>query len=84
MVRFTFPAPPEGDVRVAGTFNDWQPESAAMAYRPAEEVHAVRLPPDRGGRYEYTFVVNGRWCLDPECDEVSANAYGSLNSVIRT
>ncbi len=83
-VRFTFPAPPERDVGVAGTFNDWQPETAAMAYRSEEDVHEVRLPLDRGGRYEYTFVVDGRWCIDPECDEVSANAFGSLNGVIRT
>jgi hypothetical protein len=34
------------------------------------------------GRYEYKFVINGVWCLDPECPEWVANNYGSLNSVV--
>lgn len=44
------------------------------------------LPP---GRYEYKFVVDGKWCCDPGCDDGTyqsddcvANEYGTKNRVI--
>ena len=35
------------------------------------------------GHYEYKYVVNGTWCVDPQCDDWRANDHGSLNSVLQ-
>jgi hypothetical protein len=34
------------------------------------------------GRYEYKFVINDVWCIDPSTSEWMPNNMGSLNSVI--
>ncbi|MBI3875935.1 MAG: glycoside hydrolase family 13, partial [Verrucomicrobia bacterium] len=33
------------------------------------------------GRYEYLFVVDGRWLSDPGADEAVPNRFGGWNSV---
>lgn len=35
------------------------------------------------GEYQYRFVVNGEWCVDPGNGDRVANDLGSLNSVVR-
>ena len=37
------------------------------------------LPP---GRYEYKFVIDGKWKIDPRAHQFSPNSFGTLNSVI--
>ena len=68
-------------VYVCGDFNDWQPTSLRMIGSPDAGLWEKRLvlPP---GRHEYKFVVDGLWCVDPECPEWSPNGHGSLNSVV--
>jgi 1,4-alpha-glucan branching enzyme len=34
------------------------------------------------GRYQYKFVVDGKWTHDPNARENVTNEHGSLNSVI--
>ena len=36
----------------------------------------------RSGQYEYRFVVDGRWCEDPQAGQRTANPYGGFNSVL--
>jgi len=40
----------------------------------------ILLPP---GQYEYKFVINGAWCVDPECADWVQNSLGTLNSLRR-
>ena len=84
---FSCHAPEAGAVSVAGTFNDWDPTASPLTRR-ADGTWATTLdlPP---GQYEYKFVVDGRWCCEPGCEEPSGgcpkcvpNPFGSMNRVV--
>jgi chromosome partitioning protein len=68
-------------VRLAGTFNDWQPDAGVLLERHDDGswTKFVPLPP---GRYEYKLVVDGRWVSDPLNPEAVPNDAGSTNSVV--
>ena len=79
-VIFDYYAPRAGEVSVLGDFNDWDMKA-----------HPMRKDPDglwqkiiylRPGRYEYLFVVDGRWCSDPRNPKRCRNCFGSENNVI--
>ena len=79
-VKFEHRAEPGSDVYIVGSFNDWNPmqarlhdESGAGCYRVS-----LALAP---GRYEYKFVVNGQWRIDPKCQDPIVNRYNTLNGV---
>jgi chromosome partitioning protein len=69
------------EVRIAGDFNDWVPDSGVFL-----EVHDdgawTKFVPLRPGRYEYKLVVNGRWVSDPLNPRQVPNDSGSTNSVL--
>lgn len=66
---------------VAGTFNNWDPTDKSLKYSPKHASYrATMLLP--AGTYEYKFVVDGEWQVDPSCDQWTTNEYGTLNSVI--
>lgn len=74
-------------VFLAGTFNAWEPEATPMR-RNAKGLWTARLPL-APGRYEYKFVVDGRWCCEPgreddatHSSDTVPNAFGTLNRVI--
>ncbi|MDF1556388.1 MAG: glycogen-binding domain-containing protein [Deferrisomatales bacterium] len=78
---FEITATPGSEVCVAGSFNGWDPTATPLTDKGSNGLYrrAVLLPP---GRYEYKFVVNGTWCVDPDCTDWQANELGSLNSVL--
>jgi 1,4-alpha-glucan branching enzyme len=80
-VVFRFTGEPGSGVYVAGTFNDWNGEKQKLSDKSGQGDYSVTvlLPP---GRYEYKFVVNGVWCVDPRCSDWVPNTFGSLNSVV--
>ena len=78
-ISFELWAEPGSDVFVAGTFNGWDPTGKRMTYKDGVYAVTAYLPP---GRYEYKFVVDGTWVLDPECPHAVPNDQGTLNSVV--
>lgn len=67
-------------VCVAGSFNQWKPESTPlMAMGEGRWVGALTLQP---GRHEYLFVVDGQWLPDPNAKESVQNPFGGKNSVL--
>ena len=80
-VVFSIEADAGYDVYVAGSFNDWNPAQHKLVDDKGEGIYSIelRLAP---GDYEYKFVVNGTWCVDPNCKEWVANSLGTLNSVL--
>lgn len=78
-VKFSLQAEPGSEVYVAGSFNGWNPKKNKLKLREKAYETAILMEP---GRYEYKFVVNGVWCVDPMCAEWEPNELGSLNSVI--
>lgn len=74
-------------VRLAGTFNDWNPDSIPMK-RTREGKWSARLDLP-AGRYEFKFVVDGQWCCEPDCEaehrgcpKCVPNEHGTMNRVL--
>ena len=80
-VKFQIKAETGKVVSVAGTFNNWNPEESRLKEKGKTGVYTAALSLSKG-RYEYKFIIDGAWCVDPECPEWVPNNYGSLNSVI--
>ncbi|MEI6970992.1 MAG: glycogen-binding domain-containing protein [bacterium] len=78
-IKFAIKAQPGSEVYVTGTFNGWNPKKNKLALKAGLYSGTILLPK---GRHEYKFVVDGIWCVDPECQEWVPNGMGSLNSVI--
>jgi 1,4-alpha-glucan branching enzyme len=79
-VCFELVQPDAKTVCVAGSFNDWKPETAPLA-----QVGNGRWVGDlavKPGRYEYLFVVDGQWLPDPNAKESVENPFGGKNSII--
>jgi 1,4-alpha-glucan branching enzyme len=86
ITTLTCRAPDAHSVQVAGTFNAWKPSLLAKSAGGNWSI-AVPLPP---GRHEYKFIVDDKWCCDPDrgdsskaiCPHCVPNAFGTMNRVI--
>ena len=79
-VAFTINAAADVPVFLAGTFNSWDPESIRLEGK--DGVYAVELDLAPGS-YEYKFIVNGFWTMDPDpARDWVPNGLGTLNSVV--
>ena len=80
-VTFSFPDTyGAGIVQLAGDFNDWDPEKIALIKNG--EGDWVAEYPLRTGNYQYKYVVDGRWVLDPRNGQQVQTDGGEVNSVI--
>jgi 1,4-alpha-glucan branching enzyme len=80
-VTFRFKTEADSDVRLVGSFNNWDPENRAMSRKNGDGVYSATLLLTPG-RHEYKFVVNGEWQCDPACPHWVQNELGTLNSVV--
>src|SRR5262245_24118130 len=72
--------PDAHEVFVAGSFNNWNPSTTPLTnIGRGRWVKELSLAP---GRYEYQFVVDGRWMPDRQAEELTFNELGELNSVL--
>ena len=79
-VRFDLFAPEASSVCVAGNFNNWNPQASPLRPMQAGKWRLpMRLPP---GKYEYRFLVDGRWRPDPAARHQVTNFCGTMNSVL--
>jgi 1,4-alpha-glucan branching enzyme len=78
-VTFSIKANAESNVSVAGSFNDWSDTKTQLKTKSGLFSKSMLL---ERGRYEYKFVVDGTWMVDPACADWAPNGHGSLNSVI--
>lgn len=80
-ITFSIASTPGLPVYVAGTFNNWDPESIPLVEKDGVYSVTLTLEP---GEYEYKFIVNGFWTMDPDPSrEWRANGLGTLNSVVK-
>ncbi|MEW6088118.1 MAG: glycogen-binding domain-containing protein [bacterium] len=78
-VIFHLDAPDANDVLLTGDFNSWNEAGLKMKKNQNGKWSVeVNLEP---GKYEYKFIVDGRWWTDPLNTETVTNSFGSLNSV---
>ncbi len=74
-------AQPAKAVRVVGSFNEWDQEQGRMQKGKNNEWRKrMNLQP---GRYEYKFIVDGDWQVDPDAAECVTNSFGTINSVLQ-
>jgi len=77
-VLFIMPAIEAQSVTVVGSFNDWEATPLSDENSDGIWTKSISLPP---GRYEYAFVIDGRWWgQDPLADEY-VRSFGEYNSV---
>ncbi|MDP2321307.1 MAG: glycogen-binding domain-containing protein [Acidobacteriota bacterium] len=78
-VQFRLDAPDATDVRLAGSFTDWQ--SRYELHQTAAGIWTITLPLSLGV-HDYAFVVDGqRWLADPYAQHVD-DGFGGMNSRI--
>ena len=70
-VKFSCHAPKAKAVFVAGTFNGWKPDAAALRPHPPNGTWIVTLPLPPG-RHECKFVVDGRITT---CSSITRSAF---------
>ncbi len=81
-VQFSVHCAPGSSVFVAGSFNHWDAAAKPLKERHGDGVFTgtCMLTP---GTYEYKYVINGEWTVDPGNPNFVVNALGTLNSVIQ-
>jgi len=78
-VQFRLDAPDAMDVRLAGSFTNWQPRYELHQASPG--VWTITVPLS-AGVHDYVFVVDGqRWVADPYAQKVD-DGFGGVNSRI--
>lgn len=79
-ITFEYFAPEAREVTLAGSFNGWSTTGTALKKdRTGRWRISLDLQP---GRYEYRYLVDGKWQNDQNNNKCVRNAYGSQNSVI--
>ena len=79
--QFFFHAPEATSVKIVGNFNNWIPAESSNMERKENGtwIKNFFLEP---GRYQYRFVVDGKWVEDNNNTKFVDNAFGGKNSVI--
>jgi 1,4-alpha-glucan branching enzyme len=79
-ITFTLNNPNAEEVVLVGDFNNWNNKKDQMKkYEAGVWKKMVMIPP---GRYEYKFLVDGQWMLDPNNDQKCSNCFGSYNNIL--
>lgn len=73
--------PEAKNVQVAGDFSNWEPIENVMVQQKGDKIWkgTVHLKP---GRYQYKFIVDGKWKIDPYNPEVATSDMGVSNSLL--
>jgi hypothetical protein len=66
---------------VSGTFNNWNERELPMQ-QDRDGVWRARLELPIGQRYEFRYVIDGRWQTDYHADGFTENNFGSHNSLV--
>ncbi len=80
--EFKFFADGAKEIFVAGDFNNWESDSKDHRMRKYKDNVWKKKLKLKTGRYEYQFVVDGQWCIDPENQNRQPNPYCTENSVL--
>jgi 1,4-alpha-glucan branching enzyme len=79
-ISLEFVKPDAKQVCVAGSFNQWKPETTPLTMKGnGRWVGDLAVKP---GKHEYLFVVDGQWIPDPNARESVQNPFGGQNSVL--
>jgi len=79
-VSFRLIAPDASEVHVGGDFNGWDPEANPLKKDADGRWRTTLLLPS--GRYEFKFIVDGKWREDLINECTVFNSYGTRNNVV--
>lgn len=79
-VEFSYHAPDAKSVEIAGDFAEWRAGKVKLEKRDGGNWYLKTLLPR--GRYQYQFVVDGVWTIDPRCPARVADDFGKENSLL--
>jgi 1,4-alpha-glucan branching enzyme len=79
-ILFIFYAPTAKSVTISGSFNAWDIRKGRLSGPDKSGVWSVVIPLPEG-RYEYLFIVDGKWLPDPSVPAVD-DGFGGKNSVV--
>lgn len=79
--RLVLRAPEARAVAVAADFNGWDPAASRMR-RGEGGVWILEVPLQPGRRYQYMFVVDGRFVTDPNAPASVDDGFGGRNAVL--
>ena len=68
-------------ISVTGSFNDWD-NSALPMRQDRDGVWRAVIDLPAGHRYEFRYIVDGRWQTDYHADGLTDNSFGADNSVV--
>lgn len=68
-------------ISVSGEFNNWN-ERALPMHQDRDGIWRAQLELPLGQRYEFRYVIDGRWQTDYHADGFTENRYGSHNSIV--
>jgi len=68
-------------ITVSGTFNEWD-DAGIPLVQSRDGVWRATIELPVGRRYEFRYVIDGRWQTDYHADGFTDNIYGSHNSMI--
>ena len=78
-VSFELPATEAQQVYLTGDFNNWEKETLPMQKdKSGRWKKTLTLKP---GKYEYRFLIDGKWENDPACTCCVPNEFGTRNCV---
>ena len=80
VVRFVLVAPQAEQVSLVGDFNSWDASKTPMVRAASNGVWTVTLPLSVG-RHVYSFLVDGKWSVDPNAPLAPDDGFGHANSV---
>ncbi len=75
------PGQPVQRVFVAGDFNGWNQHATQLLDKDGDGTYEVNVDLEPG-KYQYKFVVDGRWLADPQNPDKSPDGFGGYNSVL--
>lgn len=79
-VEFSYYAPDAKTVELAGDFAEWRAGKVKLEKTGGGNWKLkLSLPP---GRYQYQFVVDGVWTVDPRCPARVSDDFGKENSLL--
>ena len=81
-VIFSYYDPDARDVQIAGDFSDWKPLNSLQVKQGKEGVWRVKLALNPGS-YQYKYIVDGQWKIDPNNHDVVTSEEGVSNSSLR-
>ncbi|MDD5773762.1 MAG: helix-turn-helix domain-containing protein [bacterium] len=76
---FELDAPYANEVLLVGDFNSWN-AGGILLKKNEKGLWKIELALNPG-KYEYKFIVDGKWQNDPANTDTAVNSYGTTNSV---